>query len=92
MTSHAIPLRLDSASKVLIFDADVAFLGFLGLFTGIVLLDNMPLGMLLGFGFGWVWSRLKSGRHPAYHLHLLYWFLPRLLRCTPPSFLRELVG
>ncbi len=91
-TSHAIPSRLDAPAKFLIFDADVGLAFGFGFLTGIVVLDNMPIGVLLGAGLGWGWSRIKSGKHPAFQWHLLYWYVPWSLRRTPPSFLREMVG
>ena len=41
------------------------------------------------------YGRAKSGKHPAYALHLVYWYLPAPvtgLKRTPPSYLREMVG
>ena len=41
------------------------------------------------------YRRAKSGKHPAFALHLLYWHLPAAvtgLKRTPPSWLREMAG
>ena len=49
------------------------------------------LCVLLAWGFG----KAKSGEHPAFALHLLYWHLPAQisgLKRTPPSHERDLLG
>ena len=48
-----------------------------------------------GFLLAAAYSRAKSGKHPAYALHLLYWHMPAAvtgLKRTPPSYLREMMG
>jgi conjugal transfer pilus assembly protein TraL len=43
----------------------------------------------------WAYGKAKSGEHPAFALHLMYWHLPAPvsgLKRTPPSHLRELMG
>ncbi len=92
VSTCAIPARLDAPAKFLVWDADVGLAFGAGLFTGIVLLDSTIAGALIGAALGFSWSKVKSGRHPAYHWHWLYWHFPRSLRRTPPSFLRETVG
>jgi conjugal transfer pilus assembly protein TraL len=54
-------------------------------------MTGCALGVLLASAYG----RAKSGKHPAFALHLLYWHLPAAitgLKRTPPSHLRDLVG
>lgn len=86
------PSKLDAPAKFFVWDADIGVVFGFGLFTGIIVLDSVPLGVILGFVGGLAWSKAKSGRHPAFHLHLIYWNTPWRLRCTPPSYLREMVG
>ncbi len=92
MPPSIIPARLDDPAKVLYFDADVAMTFGFGLFTGIVMFDSIPIGVLLGGVLGWGWHKIKSGKHPAFHLHLLYWHTPMGMKRTPKSYLREFVG
>ena len=50
---------------------------------------------LLGLLSASAYARAKSGKHPAFALHLLYWHLPGPvtgLTRTPPSHLREMQG
>jgi conjugal transfer pilus assembly protein TraL len=52
-------------------------------------------GCAAGVLLAWAYGKAKSGEHPAFALHLLYWHLPAPvsgLKRTPPSHLRELVG
>jgi conjugal transfer pilus assembly protein TraL len=51
----------------------------------------VPWALLLASAYG----RAKTGKHPAFALHLLYWHVPAAitgLQRTPPSHLREMVG
>ena len=53
------------------------------------------VGCAAGVLLAWVFGKAKSGEHPAYALHLLYWHLPAFvsgLKRTPPSHQRDLVG
>ena len=62
----------------------------LGMIAG-YFVSGIALGLLLAS----IYSMAKSGKHPAYALHLIYWYLPQSvvkLKCTPPSHLRELIG
>ena len=93
-TSFAIPRRLNDPPRMFWWDLDVALLvlgaALAGMITGFFL-SGCALGALLAAAYG----RAKSGQHPAFALHLLYWHLPAVisgLRRTPPSHLRELVG
>ena len=52
-------------------------------------------GSAIGFMLAVAYGRAKSGKHPAFALHLIYWYLPAPvsgLKRTPPSHLREMVG
>ncbi len=93
-TWFAIPRRLNDPPRMFWWDLDVALLvlgaALAGMVTGFFL-SGCALGVLLAASYG----RAKSGKHPAFALHLLYWHLPAAisgLKRTPPSHLRQLVG
>ena len=61
-----------------------------GMISGLFV-SGCAVGLLLAAAYG----RAKSGKHPAYALHLVYWDLPAPvtgLTRAPPSYLREMVG
>lgn len=89
-----IPRRLDDPPRLFWWDLDVALLVLAAALAGMLsgyFVSGCAVGVLIATAYG----RAKSGRHPAYALHLLYWHLPAPvtgLRRTPPSHLRELAG
>lgn len=89
-----IPRRLNDPPRMFWWDLDLALLVFsltlLGMIAG-----YFVTGAALGLLAAGVYSMAKSGKHPAYALHLIYWYLPEIvvkLKRTPPSHLRELIG
>jgi conjugal transfer pilus assembly protein TraL len=89
-----IPRRLNDPPRLFWWDLDVALLvvgaALAGMITG-YFLSGCTLGVLIAAAY----ARAKSGKHPAFALHLLYWSLPAVitgLRRTPPSYLREMAG
>ena len=89
-----IPRHLNDPPRMFWWDLDLALLVFsltlLGMIAGYFL-----TGAALGLLAAGVYSMAKSGKHPAYALHLIYWHLPERvvkLKCTPASHLRELIG
>lgn len=89
-----IPRRLNDPPRMFWWDLDVALLVMAAALAGMVsgfFLSGCALGVLLAAAYG----RAKSGKHPAYALHILYWTLPATvtgLKRTPPSHLREMQG
>ena len=89
-----IPRRLNDAPRMFWWDLDLALLVLGAALAGMVsgfFLSGCALGVLLALAYG----KAKSGKHPAYALHLLYWHLPAGvtgLKRTPPSWLREMAG
>jgi conjugal transfer pilus assembly protein TraL len=89
-----IPRRLNDPPRMFWWDLDVALLVLAAALAGMVsgfFLSGCALGVLLAMAYG----KAKSGKHPAYALHLLYWYLPAAvtgLNRTPPSWLREMAG
>ena len=86
--------RIDAVPEQRSQEIDVAliFLGavLIGMGAGFFM-TGCALGVLLAWGFG----KAKSGEHPAFALHLLYWHLPAPisgLKRTPPSHQRALLG
>ena len=92
--SLEIPRRLNDPPRMFWWDLDVSLLvlacALVGMIAGFFL-SGCVGGLLLGAAYG----RAKSGKHPAFALHLLYWHLPAAvtgLKRTPPSWLREMAG
>jgi conjugal transfer pilus assembly protein TraL len=92
--SLEIPRRLNDPPRMFWWDLDVSLLVLASALAGMIsgfFLTGCALGLLLAAAYG----RAKSGKHPAYALHLLYWHLPAAvtgLKRTPPSWMRELAG
>lgn len=90
--SHYIPRHLDDAPKFLFWELDIAGVCLMGILVGIA--TGFPiLGVGLGVGVAFLYSKLKAGKHPGMATHLLYWLTgfpePKEL---PRSHLRELNG
>ena len=92
--SLEIPRRLNDPPRMFWWDLDVSLLvlaaGLAGMISGFFI-TGCALGVLLASAYG----RAKTGKHPAFALHLLYWHVPTAitgLQRTPPSHLREMVG
>ena len=92
--SLEIPRRLNDPPRMFWWDLDVSLLVLAAALAGMIsgfFLSGTAVGFLLAAAYG----RAKSGRHPAFALHLLYWHLPAGitgLKRTPPSYLREMAG
>jgi conjugal transfer pilus assembly protein TraL len=89
-----IPRRLNDPPRMFWWELDVALLvlgaALAGMITGFFL-SGVVLGVLIAAAY----ARAKSGKHPAFALHLIYWTLPGVvtgLKRTPPSCLREMAG
>ena len=92
--AFTIPRRLNDPPRMFWWDFDLSLLVLAATLLGLVA-GYFVSGVVCGVMMAWVYSRMKSGKHPAYALHLIYWYLPDAvvnLNCTPPSHLRELVG
>ena len=92
--SMDIPRRLNDPPRIFWWDLDVALLVIAASLAG-MLAGFFLSGCSAGFMLAAAYSRAKSGKHPAYALHLLYWNLPAGvtgLKRTPPSYLREMMG
>lgn len=93
MERGEIPTRLDDPPKFLWWDFDVAmlFMTFLvfGVLTGWVM-TFVAIGLVLAL----IYRKAKFGKHKAFGMHLMYWYLPINLgmKITPPSSIREFVG
>lgn len=92
--SLEIPRRLNDPPRMFWWDLDVSLLvlafALVGMISGFFL-SGCVAGGLIAAAYG----RAKSGKHPAFALHLLYWHLPAAvtgLKRTPPSWLREMAG
>lgn len=89
-----IPRRLNDAPRMFWWDIDVALLVLAAALAGMLagfFVSGCAIGVLPASAYG----RVRSGKHPAFALHLLYWHLPAFvtgLKRTPPSCLRELAG
>ena len=92
--SFEIPRRLNDPPRMFWWEIDVALLVLAAALAGMIsgfFVTGCALGVLLASAY----ARAKSGKHPAFALHLLYWHLPPAvtgLKRTPSSYLRELLG
>ena len=92
--AFSIPRRLNDPPRMFWWDLDLALLVLASTLLGMVagyFVSGVAAGVLSAIAYG----RMKSGKHPAYALHLVYWYLPEAvvkLKRTPPSHSRELVG
>ena len=92
--SFEIPRRLNDPPRMFWWEIDVALLVLGAALAGMIsgfFMSGCALGVLLAAAY----ARAKSGKHPAFALHLLYWHVPPAvtgLKRTPPSYLRELLG
>ena len=90
-----IPKSLEAQERFLWWDFDQAIVFLLVLGTGVVA-GSLFAGMLCGALLAWQYGRLKTGKHPKFALHALYWWLPSGLigrvRATPASHHRFFLG
>jgi len=92
--SFEIPRRLNDPPRMFWWDLDISLVVVAAALVGMVsgfFMSGCVVGVLLASAY----SRMKSGKHPAFALHLLYWYLPAVvmgLKRTPPSYLREMAG
>lgn len=87
------PQRLDDPPRFLWWDFDVAII-FMGCFLIGILTNQMLIFVFCGTLIAGAFQKLKSGKHRAYGVHALYWYLPITLglKVTPPSAHREFIG
>mgnify|MGYP003382871118 FL=1 len=92
-SKYTIPHRLDDPPKFLWWDFDVAILAMGMLCIGI-LVNQLITVTVIGFLVATSYQKVKAGRHRAFGLHALYWYLPITFgfKITPPSSVREFVG
>jgi len=87
-----IPRRLNDPPKLFLWDMDIAML-FSTCFILGAIAGSAILGSIVGGALGHYYGRLKSGKHPAYAVHLVYWYLPiGKMKAVPPSHIREMLG
>ena len=89
-----IPRRLSDPPRMFWWEIDVSLLFLAAVLAGMIA-GFFVTGCAAGALLAWAYGKAKSGEHPAFALHLLYWHLPAAvsgLKRTPPSHLRELVG
>jgi conjugal transfer pilus assembly protein TraL len=92
--SHEIPRRLNDPPRMFWWEIDVALLFLAAALAGMIAGFFMT-GCAVGVLLAWAYGRAKSGEHPAFALHLLYWHLPGFvtgMKRTPPSHQRVMVG
>jgi conjugal transfer pilus assembly protein TraL len=89
-----IPRRLNDPPRLFWWELDVSMLFLAAVLAG-MLSGYFLTGAAIGWGLAWAYGKAKSGEHPAFALHLLYWHLPAAvsgLQRTPPSHCREMQG
>lgn len=85
-----VPQKLDDPPKFFFWDQDVFLIATV--FFGIGLFAKQIIVMsALGIFVTYSYSKLKSGKHPRFLLHMYYWFLPtdRKAKRIPQAYLRE---
>ena len=90
-----IPKSLEAQERFMWWDFDQAILFLLLMGMGVIS-GAMLAGMVFGGLVAWQYGRLKTGKHPKFALHALYWWLPSRIviraRATPPSHHRYFLG
>lgn len=92
-TKFLVPRKLDEPPRAFFWDFDVALVFMVPLGFGIIA-GKIMLPAICGFIAAAMYSKAKSGQHPGYLVHTMYWHLPLSLgfRRTPPSYEREFCG
>lgn len=90
-----IPKSLDAQERFLWWEMDQAIAALLLIGVG-VSSGQMLLGIAMGVLVAWQYGRLKSGKHPKFAVHAIYWWLPSGMllktRATPPADIRSFLG
>ena len=89
-----IPRRIDDKAKFLWWGFDQSMLVMLFVVMG-MMADSLMSGLFLGIVVGYFYSKARSGKHPSFAIHLLYWYLPEWamkFKRLPPSHQVEFTG
>jgi conjugal transfer pilus assembly protein TraL len=88
-----VPNSLDAMPRLFLWDFDVAMVFLCGLGIGIAL-GQLLFFSLIGLAGAAAFSRVRSGRHPGFLVHSLYWHMPGRMgfRRLPASCEREFIG
>ncbi|NCN88601.1 MAG: type IV conjugative transfer system protein TraL [Gallionella sp.] len=95
MNQGYIPQTLDKPEQFLFFDVDQFIIATSIVGVGISI-GSMVGGLIAGVVTARQYGKLKSGKHPKFAVHLLYWWLPNQFlsktEATPPSHIRYFLG
>lgn len=94
MDKYHIPQHLDAPFKIIIWTPD-EFFAFVVPFALCLSVFNAPVtGIALGAGLMMALKKLKGEEGHHFLLHLIYWYLPPVVRyrSVPPSYMREILG
>lgn len=85
-----VPVGLDAPRKMFLWDMDVFMITIMGIGLGI-LTRNLLVWPGIALFLSWRWGKFKSGKHPWFFLHAMYWFapLPETNPRVPGAALRE---
>jgi conjugal transfer pilus assembly protein TraL len=89
-----IPRRLADPPKMFFWDIDVVAVFSICFLMG-AMLNMFGSSMILGAVLALSYSKMKSGKHPAYAVHLMYWYMSSTLfsmNRVPHSHIREMLG
>ncbi|MEQ1526681.1 MAG: type IV conjugative transfer system protein TraL [Gallionella sp.] len=90
-----IPRTLDQSEKFFLWEADQFIVAVLMVGLG-VSLGMMFSGIAGGVGASYLYGKMKSGKHPKFAAHLMYWWIPAAVfsrtKLTPPSDCRYFLG
>ena len=70
-----VPVGLDAPRKMFLWDVDVFMIVMIGIGFGI-LTRNLIVWPGLAWVLAWRWGKFKSGKHPWFFVHAMFWFAP----------------
>lgn len=94
MSPYHIPQYLDEPFKLMLWTID-EFLLFLIPFLTLMFIFGSPLwGGLVGGLCMYIVRKIKGEQGHYFIFNVMYWHLPSVIqfKCTPPSYLRHLLG
>ncbi len=91
---YYLPQNLDQPFRVFLLTMDEFLLLILPILMVGFVLNSMVIGFILGIGALLAVKKFKGEQGHYYILHLIYWYLPPLIKfnSTPPSYIRAYIG
>jgi conjugal transfer pilus assembly protein TraL len=94
MDKYHVPQHLDTPFKIVIWTVDEFLVFVVPLFLMISTFNAPLTGVAIGGGLMMLLKKLKGEEGHHVLLHLMYWYLPPVVRykVIPPSYCREIIG